>query len=217
MPSNSATVKLDAVRDYGADVVLCEPTAEARESATRQVVADTGAALIHPFNDSRIICGQGTAARELLQDQPDIELLLAPVGGGGLLSGTILAATEHNSSVDVIGVEPKEADDAYRSFESGELQPANDPTTIADGLRTSLGELTFDIIRSGAAAIMTVSEREIVEAMRTVWMRMKIVIEASAAVPVAALLRDKQGFSGKKIGVILSGGNVDLDSLPWIA
>ena len=134
-----------------------------------------------------------------------------------MLSGTILAAQELNRSVDVVGAEPTEADDAYRSFQSGELQPASDPTTIADGLRTGLGELTFDIIRSGAAAIITVGEREIVEAMRTLWMRMKIVIEPSAAVPVAAILHDKQDFSGRKIGVILSGGNVDLDSLPWIA
>lgn len=216
MPSNSAKVKLAAVRDYGANVVLCEPTAEAREVETARVVAATGAALIHPFNDPRIICGQGTAARELLQDVPDIDLLLAPVGGGGLLSGTILAAQEHARRPDVIGIEPTEADDAFRSFKLGELQPSTDPKTIADGLRTGLGNLTFSMIRSGAEAIVTVEEKEIVDAMRALWMRMKIVIEASAAVPVAAILQHREDFVGKRIGVILSGGNVDLDDLPWL-
>ena len=216
MPSNSAKVKLAAVRDYGAQIVLCEPTAEAREAETARVVAETGAALIHPFNDARIICGQGTAARELLQDVPDINLLLAPVGGGGLLSGTILAAQERDRSPDIIGTEPIEADDAFRSFESGKLQPATDPETIADGLRTALGTLTFAMIRSGAKAIVTVDEQEIVDAMRALWMRMKLVIEPSAAVPVAAILQRRQEFSGKRIGVILSGGNVDLDALPWL-
>ena len=216
MPSNSARVKLDAVRDYGARVVLCEPSSEAREAATAEVVSETGAILIHPFNDARIICGQGTAARELLQDEPDIDLLLTPVGGGGLLSGSLLATAELTRPIEVIGSEPADADDAFRSLRSGELQPPPRTTTIADGLRTGLGELTFAMIRSGVEAIVTVDEDEIIDAMRTIWMRMKLLVEPSAAVPVAALLQRREDFRGRKIGVILSGGNVDLDSLPWI-
>lgn len=215
MPSNTSRVKLDAVREYGARVVLCEPTAEARETGTEEIRRETGAVLIHPFNDPKIISGQGTAARELLQDEPDLEAIIAPVGGGGLLSGTLLAARERGTAMQVYGAEPALADDARRSLESGQLQPPPKTSTIADGLRTSLGELTFAMIRSGAEGILTVDEDEIVAAMRMVWMRMKLLIEPSAAVPVAVLLKRPDELAGKRIGVILSGGNVDLDALPW--
>lgn len=217
MPSNTSRVKLDAVRDYGARVVLCEPTAEAREAGTETIMRETGAVLVHPFNDPNIISGQGTAARELLQDEPDLDAILTPVGGGGLLSGTILAAREHRTDLRVYGAEPAMADDAWRSLETGKLQPPPETSTIADGLRTSLGELTFAMIRSGAEGILTVQEAEIVAAMRLIWMRMKLLIEPSAAVPVAVLLKRPDPFAGKRVGVILSGGNVDLDSLPWSA
>jgi len=215
MPENSTAVKIAAVRGYGAEVVLCPATTEAREAETARVVRETGATLIHPFNDSRIIAGQGTAALELLEEIPDLDLLLAPVGGGGLLSGTTLAAQNFSPRIRVVGAEPSAADDAKRSLETGTLQPSIDPQTIADGLRTSLGELTFQMIRDGVERIVTVDEAAIIEAMRTVWMRMKILIEPSAAVPVAALLTGGLEVSGQRVGVILSGGNVDLDALPW--
>ena len=215
MPENSTAVKIAAVRGYGAEVVLCPATTEAREAETARVVRETGATLIHPFNDARIIAGQGTAALELLEEIPDLDLLLAPVGGGGLLSGTTLAAQNFSPRIRVVGAEPSAADDAKRSLETGTLQPSIDPQTIADGLRTSLGELTFQMIRDGVERIVTVDEAAIIEAMRTVWMRMKILIEPSAAVPVAALLAGGLEVSGQRVGVILSGGNVDLDALPW--
>ena len=217
MPSNSSNVKLDAVRGYGAEIVLCEPTTESRHSESARIVAETGAALIHPFNDPRIVCGQGTAARELLEEVSDLDVILAPVGGGGLLSGTILAARERGAAIDVVGAEPAAADDAYRSLETGTLQPMIDPHTIADGLRTSLGPLTFAMIQTGAHGIVTVSEEQIIDAMRTIWMRMKVVIEPSAAVPVAAVLNHKLDRAAKRIGIIVSGGNVDLDALPWVS
>jgi len=216
MPENSAAVKLSAVADYGARVVLCPPGTEARETALERVITETGATLIHPFNDARIIAGQGTAAKELLEEVPELDIVLAPVGGGGLLSGTTLAVQSGSPQTQVIGAEPREADDAARSLESGSIQPAIDPPrTIADGLRTCLGELTFAMIRAGVERIVTVEEAAIIEAMRTVWMRMKILIEPSAAVPVAALSAVDFDVSGKRVGVILSGGNVDLDALPW--
>jgi threonine dehydratase len=216
MPRDSAAVKLSAVADYGAEIVLCEPGAKARDLAIARVIEETGATLIHPFNDARIIAGQATAAKELLEEVPDLDLILAPVGGGGLLSGTTLATQTLSPSTAVMGTEPAAADDAARSLQSGSIQPAIDPpTTLADGLRTNLGELTFTMIRAGVERIVTVEEEAIVEAMREVWMRMKILIEPSAAVPVAALLSDDLDVSTRRVGVILSGGNVDLDALPW--
>lgn len=216
MPKNSAVVKIAAVEDYGAEVVLCPPGTDARESATAHVLRETGGTLVHPFNDPRIIAGQGTAAKELLETVPDLDLILAPVGGGGLLSGTALAASSLSPGTLVVGAEPAEADDAARSLATGSIQPAVDPPrTLADGLRTSLGELTFAMIRSDVERIVTVPEEAIVEAMRTIWMRMKLLIEPSAAVPVAALLGTDLDVTGSRVGVILSGGNVDLDHLPW--
>ena len=216
MPENSAAVKIAAVEDYGAEVILCPPGTEARESTTSLVLAETGATLVHPFDDPRIIAGQATAAKEVFEEVSDLDLILAPIGGGGLLSGTALAASTFSPGTAVVGAEPKAADDAARSLASGAIQPAIDPPrTVADGLRTCLSELTFAMIRSGVRRIVTVDEEAIIEAMRTVWMRMKILIEPSAAVPVAALLGDDLDVADQRVAVILSGGNVDLDALPW--
>lgn len=215
MPENAPAVKKKAVKGYGAQVTLCESTLEGRETALAKVVEETGALFIHPYNDARIIAGQGTAAKELLEDKPELDLILTPVGGGGLLSGTAIAANGINPKVRVIGCEPEIADDAYRSFKTGELQPVQRTDTVADGLRTSLGELSFACIQKHVDDIVTVSESEIVEAMRFIWERMKIIIEASCAVPAAALFHDKIDAKGKKVGIIITGGNVDLDHLPW--
>ncbi len=216
MPSKASPVKVAAVRGYGAEVVLCEPTSEGRDQETRRVLEETGGELVHPYNDLRIIAGQATAAMELFEEVPDLDVILTPVGGGGLLSGTALAAHYFAPGCRVVGAEPAAADDAYRSLETGTVQPAVDPPqTIADGLLTSLGEVTFAIIRQLAEGIVTVTEESIIDGMRIVWERMKIVIEPSAAVPVAALLAGGLDVTGQRVGVILSGGNVDLDRLPW--
>src|SRR5712692_3898172 len=217
MPDNAPAVKKAAVAGYGGTIVYCAPTLAARESTLKRVVHETGAAFIHPYNDARVVAGQGTAALEILTDVPDLDVLMAPVGGGGLLSGTALATTALAPATQVIAAEPEAADDAYRSLQAGKILPALDPRTIADGLRTSLGELTFAIIQQHVQQIVTVSEEAIVSAMRYIWERMKIIIEPSAAVPIAALLEKKIDLTGKRIGVILSGGNVSLDQLPWIS
>lgn len=216
MPDNAAAVKKTAVAGYGGSIVYCAPTLAAREATLERVVHATGASFIHPYNDARVIAGQGTAALELLTDVPDLDVLMAPVGGGGLLSGTALATAALAPATQVIAAEPEAADDAYRSLQEGRIVPALDPRTIADGLRTSLGELTFAIIQRHVQQIVTVSEAAIISAMRHVWERMKIVIEPSAAVPIGVLLERKVDLTGKRIGVILSGGNVDLDSLPVV-
>lgn len=215
MPDHAPAVKKAAVAGYGGRIVFCEPTLAARETALAQVVAETGAEVVHPYNDERVIAGQGTAALELLEDVPDLDAILAPVGGGGLLSGTAIAATEISPRIRVIGAEPELADDACRSLAVGRILPAVSPSrTIADGLLTSLGSLTFAIIRERAERIVTVSEAGIVAAMRFVWERAKLVIEPSAAVPVAALWERRIDLAGLRVGIILSGGNVDLDRLP---
>jgi threonine dehydratase len=216
MPDNAPAVKKAAVAGYGGSIVYCAPTLVAREAALERVVHETGATFIHPYNDARVIAGQGTAALELLADVADLDVIMAPVGGGGLLSGTAIVTAALSPSTQVIAAEPEAADDAYRSLQAGEILLANDPRTIADGLRTSLGPLTFAIIQQHVEQIVTVSEEAIVSAMRYVWERMKIVIEPSAAVPIGALLEKKIDLTGKRIGVILSGGNVSLDHLPWL-
>jgi threonine dehydratase len=215
MPHNAPAVKKAAVAGYGGKITFCEPTLESRESTQAQVLARTGATVVHPYNDYRVIAGQGTAALELLLDVPDLEVILAPVGGGGLLSGTAIAVTEISSRIRVIAAEPEQADDAFRSLAAGQIVPSVNPQTIADGLRTSLGDLTFPIIQRHVEQVVTVSEAGIVAAMRFVWERAKIVIEPSAAVGVAALWEGKTDLAGLRVGVILSGGNVDLDRLPW--
>jgi threonine dehydratase len=215
MPRNAPRVKKEAVAAYGGRIVFCEPTLAAREEACARVMAETGAWLVHPYNDYQVIAGQGTAALEFVEEVKDLELLVAPVGGGGLLSGSAIAAKALVPTLRVIGAEPAGADDAYRSFVSGELQPLGEPVTVADGLRTSLGTLTFPLIRAYVDEIVTASEEAIVAAMRKTWEFMKIVIEPSSAVPLAALLEGRLRAAGRRVGIILSGGNVDLDRLPW--
>lgn len=215
MPNNAPAVKMAAVRAYGAEIIPCEPTLAARESTLLAVQARTGAVFIHPYNDYRVIAGQATAALEFLQQAPALDCLLAPVGGGGLLSGTALACHYFSPQTQVMGCEPAGADDAFRSFYQRTWVPSESPKTLADGLLTSLGELTFDLILKHVAAIYTVSEAALVAAMRLIWERMKLVIEPSSAVPLAVLLEKQASVPGENIGIILSGGNVDLGRLPW--
>ncbi len=215
MPHNAPSVKKQAVAGYGGQITFCEPTLEAREATQAQVMAQTGATAIHPYNNHSVIAGQGTAALELLQEIPELEAIVAPVGGGGLLSGTATAATELSPRIRVIGAEPEGADDAFRSLAAGMILPSINPQTIADGLKTSLGDLTFPIIAKRVERIITVSEAGIISSMKFIWERAKIIIEPSAAVAVAALWEWKCDLTGMSVGVILSGGNLDLDRLPW--
>jgi threonine dehydratase len=216
MPRDAPKVKVEAVRGYGARIVFSGNAPEDREHTLEGVVKETGAEFVHPSDDVRVIAGQGTCALEIMEDVPALDIVIAPVGGGGLLSGTALAVRGASSETLVIGAEPAAADDAYRSFSSGTLFPSGNPKTIADGLRTSLGPNTFPLVRAYVAAIVTTSEEAIVRAMRLVWERMKVVIEASAAVPLAAIMEGKLDVKGKRVAIIFSGGNVDLDALPWM-
>ena len=215
MPENAPKVKVHAVRDYGAHITFCESTQEAREETLEKVVEETGATFIHPYDNPHIIMGQGSAAIELLEDKPELDIILAPVGGGGLISGTAIAASGFSPKTKVIGTEPEVANDAYLSFKTGELHPVQSTDTVADGLRTSLSKLTFSCIQEHADDMVTVTEEEIIDAMRFIWERMKIIIEPSCAVPVAAVFNGKVDIKNKKAGIIISGGNMDLDTLPW--
>jgi threonine dehydratase len=215
MPSNAAQVKLEAVRGFGGTIRFCEPTVAAREAACAAVEAETGATLVHPYNDWNVIAGQGTAALELLEDEPGLDAVITPVGGGGLLSGTAIAAKGVRASIKVYGAEPAGADDAYRSLRAGHIIPQTDPHTIADGLRSSLGDKTFGVLSSTVDQIETASEEAIVRAMRLLWDKLKMIVEPSSAVPLAMLLERKLSLDKLRVGVILSGGNVDLDRLPW--
>ncbi|AXI99699.1 threonine dehydratase [Cyclonatronum proteinivorum] len=215
MPENAPKVKIEAVKTYGGIIRFCEPTLEARETGLQQLVEETSATFIPPFNHTDIILGQASAALELLEDVPDLDVIIAPVGGGGLLSGTALAAKRINPGITVYGAEPEQANDAFLSLRAGHIIPAQ-PDTIADGLRTSLGDITFGVIRRFCDEILTVPEDAIITSMRDVWERMKIIIEPSCSVPVAAIGLYPDLFAGKKTGVILTGGNVDLDKLPWM-
>jgi len=215
MPSNSSKVKVEAVMGYGGTIFFCEPTLEAREETLKKVLLETNATEIHPYNDFRTITGQATAALEMIDDLEKPDIILAPVGGGGLLSGTLLSSAYFSPKTIVIGVEPEAANDAWQSINEKKIIPSLNPNTIADGLRTSLGTLTFPIILKYVTAIVTVKESSIISAMQFIWERMKIIIEPSAAVPVAALFENKVDVRNKNIGIILSGGNVDLTSLPW--
>ena len=215
MPENAPAVKKAAVAGYGGEITFCKPTLQARESTTEQIVKETGAMVVHPYNDYRVIAGQGTAALELLEEISDLDAVIAPVGGGGLLSGTSIAAKGISPNIRVIAAEPEMADDAYRSLQAGHIIPSENPQTIADGLLTSLGDKTFPIIQRNVEQIVTVSEKAILEAMEFIWERAKIIIEPSAAVPIALLWERVIDLSGLRVGVILSGGNVDLERLPW--
>jgi threonine dehydratase len=213
MPENAPTVKIAAVREYGADVILCQPTLEAREAGVRDIIRQTGAELIHPYDDVRIITGQATCALEFIEQVPDMDTIMVPVGGGGLLSGTALATRYLAPEIRVMAAEPELADDACQSFQTGKLVAAGPPRTIADGLLTSLGEITFPVILEHVDGIVTVSEENIIAAMRSIWERMKIVVEPSGAVPLAAVLEHPDVFKNRHVGIILSGGNVDFQKM----
>ena len=215
MPSSAPAVKIDAVKAYGGLVTITEPTLEAREKSAATIVAEKGAVFLHPSNDLNVIVGQGTAALELLQDQPDLEYIMSPVGGGGLIAGTALAAHYLGANCRVIGGEPMEVDDAYRALKSGKIEYNISANTIADGLKTNLGDLNFPIIKELVSDIIRVEEDKIINAMKLIWERMKLVIEPSSAVPFAALLKEREKFKNKKVGIILSGGNVELSNLPF--
>ncbi len=215
MPANAPKIKKDAVIGYGANVIECEPTLEAREETLNRVIKDKKAHFIHPYNNFNIIEGQASAAKELIENAPNLDYIIAPVGGGGLLSGTSLSVKYFSPNTRTIGAEPTGADDAYRSFKAGEIIPSIKPETIADGLLTSLGSLTFPIILAHVEQILTVKDSVTIEAMKLIWQRMKIIVEPSAAVALAVVMDNQHLFNGKKIGVILSGGNVDFDTLPF--
>jgi threonine dehydratase len=215
MPSDAPRIKSRAVEAFGGKIVFCEPTLAAREAAAAELVQRTGAVLVHPYDDDRIIAGQGTAALELMEDVPDLDFVLAPVSGGGLLSGTAIAAKHLLPAVRVVGCEPKNADDAARSLAAGRIEPAAAARTMADGLRATLAPRTFAILRRTVNQIVLVSEEEIVAAMQLLWERLKMVVEPSGAVSAAPALFGQIGAEGKKVGIILSGGNLDLDSLPF--
>jgi threonine dehydratase len=215
MPRTAPDIKKKAVAGYGGIITFCEPTLQARESTLAQVSAETGSTEVHPYDHFFVIAGQGTAAKELAEEAGDFDIVMAPVGGGGLLSGTSLSVKHLMPRCKVIAAEPAGADDACRSFHAGVIYPSENPKTIADGLLTSLSQRTFTIIRQNVDDIVTVSEEKIVEAMRMIWERMKIIIEPSSAVPLAAILEGKVNVAGKKVGIILSGGNLDLGKLPF--
>jgi threonine dehydratase len=217
MAESSLELKRRIVASHGALVVLCSSQPGARSARTRELAAERGAAIVHPFNDPAVIAGQGTAAVELFEEEPELDALIVPVGGGGLISGCAIAASELSPRTRVIGAEPALADDAQRSLAAGHLLPGAPPRSIADGLLTGLGELTFEVIRRHVQAILTASEAQIIEAMRLIWTRMKIVVEPSSAVPLAVLLAHAEQFRGQRVGLLVSGGNVDLDALPWLA
>jgi threonine dehydratase len=216
MPSNAPKTKIESVRRNGGIIVFCEPTLAAREAACARIIAETGARLVHPFDDYAVMAGQGTATLELLEQAPELDLIIVPVGGGGLLCGTAVAAKGARPGIRVIAAEPAGADDAARSFAAGRIIPLEKASTVADGLRTSLGERNFPLIQQHVDGIVTVSEESIVAAMRRIWDVLKIIIEPSCAVPYAAILEQKIDVSGKRVGIILTGGNVDLDALPWL-
>lgn len=215
MPQNAPQVKTDAVRQYGGVITFCEPSLKAREETLHRVIEETGAVEIHPYDNYTIIEGQATCAMELIEEVKSPDLILCPVGGGGLLSGTALAAHYFSEKTQVIACEPEGADDAFRSFRAGHIIPSVNPKTIADGLLTSLGERNFPVIQKYVNDIVTVAEQSIIEAMRLVFERMKIIIEPSSAVPLAALLENKVRVKDKSVGIIISGGNVDLKNLPF--
>jgi threonine dehydratase len=216
MPSNAPKTKQASVARLGGQITFCEPTQAAREAAAEKLIAETGAQLVHPFNDYRVMAGQGTATLELLEDVPDLDVVMCPVGGGGLLSGTAVAAKGVKPGIRVIAVEPAGADDAARSFKAGKITPLSAPAnTIADGLRTLVGTRTFPEIQQHVDDIVTVSEGAIVQAMRALWESLKVIVEPSSAVPYAAFVERKVSLAGKRVGIIITGGNLDLDSLPW--
>ena len=215
MPHNTPKIKVDNVERNGGEVVWCEPDQSSREQVLADLLNESGATVVHPYNDERIIAGQGTCAKELLEDHPEIQIIVSPVSGGGLLSGTLLSAKEMNEQVSVYGAEPAEADDAYRSLQNGEIVPNDTINTICDGLRAQIGTITFPIIQKYVDEIITLSEEEILDSMKMIWERLKIIVEPSCSISLAAIIKNKNKFSGKNVGLIMSGGNVDLNQIPW--
>lgn len=213
MPETAPDIKKRAVAGYNAKITFCKPTLEARESTLNEVIAKTGATFIHPYNSFNVISGQGTAACELLNQTDNLDIIMAPIGGGGLMSGTSLSARYLKPSIKIYGCEPLMADDAYRSFKSNKLIPSENPKTIADGLLTSLAPITFEIIKKNVDEVFTATEQSIIMAMLMIWERMKIIIEPSSAVPLACILENANVFQDKSVGIIISGGNVDLKSV----
>jgi len=215
MPRTAPEAKKAAVRGYGGIITECEPSTSSREAVFAEVQAATGAEFVHPYNDPRVIAGQGTCSRELLDQADDLDIVIAPIGGGGMISGTCLTLSHAAPGIDIIAAEPEQADDAYRSFMAGHIIADDAPDTVADGLKVPLKDLTWHFVSNHVADILTASDPEIVAAMKLTWQRMKTVMEASSAVPLATILKNKEKFAGKRVGVIITGGNVDLDKLPW--
>ena len=215
MPNNTPKIKVNNVERNGGKIIWCEPNQSSREKTLKTVLEESGGVLVHPYNNERIIAGQGTAAKELLEDYPDLDCIVSPVSGGGLLSGSIISAKSLNFDIQVFGAEPKEADDAFRSLKIGDIQSNETTNTICDGLRAQIGSITFPIIQEKVDRIITVSEKEIIESMKLIWERMKIIVEPSSTITLGAVLNEKELFNGKKVGLILSGGNVDLSTLPF--
>ena len=215
MPNNTPKIKVNNVERNGGEVVWCEPEQESRESVLKELIEETGAVVVHPYNDERIMAGQGTCAKELLEDHPELDVIVSPVSGGGLLSGTLLSSRALNTDIQVFGAEPAEADDAYRSLKLGKIVPNETINTICDGLRAQIGGLTFPVISDLVDDIITVTEEEIIDSMRMIWERLKMIVEPSSSITLGAVLKNKDKFNGKKVGLIISGGNVDLDHLPW--
>ena len=215
MPRTAPQAKKDAVKGYGGVVVECEPSTTSREAVFAGVVAKSGAEFVHPYNDPRVIAGQGTCSKELIEQVAGLDAVVAPIGGGGMVSGTCLSLSNLAPKIKIYAAEPKQADDAYRSFKAGHIIADDAPNTVADGLKVPLKELTWHFVSKHVADIFTTSEQEIIDAMLLMWKRMKIVVEPSSAVPLAAILKNKKHFAGQRIGVIVTGGNVDLEKLPW--
>jgi len=216
MPRTAPQAKKDAVNGYGGIITECEPSTTSREAVFADVQAETGGNFVHPYNDPRVIAGQGTCSRELMEQTDGLDMVVAPIGGGGMISGTCLTLSNMAPEVQIIASEPEQADDAYRSFKAGHIIADDAPNTIADGLKVPLKDLTWHFVSHHVTDILTASEDEIIDAMKLTWKRMKIVIEASCAVPLATILKNKDQFAGKRVGVIITGGNVDLDTLPWL-
>ena len=216
MPHTAPEPKKDAVRDYGGTIVECEPSSTSREETSARVVAESGADFVHPYNDPRVISGQATCSLELLEQTGGLDAVIAPIGGGGMISGSCLAMSNVAPEIKIFAAEPKNADDAYRSFKAGYIIADDAPVTVADGLKVPLKDLTWHFVSKHVEDILIATEQEIIDAMKLIWQRMKIVIEPSSAVPLATILKNKNIFSGKRVGVIITGGNVDLDKLPWV-
>ena len=215
MPHNTPKIKVENVKRNGGEVVWCEPDQKFRESVLKDVVEETAATVVHPYNDERIMAGQGTCAKEILEDVPTIDCIVSPVSGGGLLSGSLVAAKNMKNSVKVFGAEPEEADDAYQSLKQGKIVPNKTINTICDGLRAEIGSKTFPVIQNLVDEIIPVSEKDIIESLQMIWERMKIIVEPSCSISLALILKNKKMFKNKNVGLIMSGGNVDLNKLPW--